>query len=207
MGPRFLNSSVECDKCNSGGCPPCCVAAGQQWADGERQGKVVSPVWHSVSQRWRAEPGTGVQDFTLSQKNCLCYGRMTTLLQIVRNLFIVAVVDAENLGIFCYPYVWHYVLQSRELCVCFYVCELAYLRPSLKLFQEPALYSVSEALFFFGVCIYSLSISVQSLTARYCALEQGTAVLMGTFSVRGVTGEFLSTLNHSTQYKNHSTKV
>lgn len=54
----------------------------------------------------------------------IAYAVEEWLLQIVRNLFMVAAVDAENLGIFCYPYVWHYVLQSRELYVCFYVCSL-----------------------------------------------------------------------------------
>lgn len=36
MGPRFLNSSVEHDKCNSRGCSPCCVAAGQVGSTGLR---------------------------------------------------------------------------------------------------------------------------------------------------------------------------
>lgn len=118
-------------------------------ADGQCWDKVLSPVWHSASQRWGAKPGSSwdVGFYFFTEKLLMLQKNDYIVLQIVGNLLRVAVVDAENLGIFCYPHVWYY-----ESCVCAFmyaVCELACCRPSLRLFQEPALYSVSDTLFCF----------------------------------------------------------
>lgn len=165
-------------------------------------GKVLSPVWHSASQRQGhhlAPVAQGCRIFLPPRKIAYVMEEWLHCTSDVRNLLIEAVVAAENLGNFCYSYVGYYVLQSRELYVCFYVCSLwvNILQAFTEVFTGACSLLSKWGFILFAVCIYSLSVTAQYLTAQYWILEQGTAVLMGTFCVKGVTGEFLSTLKHS----------
>lgn len=155
MGPQFLNWSVETNA-RTEACPSRCMVAGQQLSGGQSWGEVwdlLSTVW-ARGRTWHPAhwervfyPGSEkLPTLIVGCSWCLEFG----------NFF------------FC-PYVWCYVLRSRGLYVCFYVCSLG--KTSWRAgglhsdFSSSLLFTLQVRLYVFAICIYSFSMTV--LTS-YC---------------------------------------